>query len=85
MVGLPLAKNGLVVVIIVNFVTAWGEYLLCATLSNDQLVRTMPVVLASAHGGMGQWAWPRMQQSISSWYSQESSLLLSPSVCFSKD
>ncbi len=60
MVGLPLAKNGLVVVIIVNFVTAWGEYLLCTTLTNDQVVRTMPVVLAAAQGGMGQWAWPRI-------------------------
>jgi ABC-type glycerol-3-phosphate transport system permease component len=60
MVGLPLAKNGLVVVIIVNFVTAWGEYLLCTTLTNDQAVRTMPVVLAAAQGGMGQWAWPRI-------------------------
>lgn len=59
-VGLPLAKNGLVVIIIVNFVTAWGEYLLCSTLTNDQIVRTMPVVLASAQGGMGQWAWPRI-------------------------
>lgn len=59
-VGLPLAKNGLVVVIIVNFVTAWGEYLLCSTLTNDQVARTMPVVLASAQGGMGQWAWPRI-------------------------
>jgi ABC-type glycerol-3-phosphate transport system permease component len=60
MVGLPLAKNGLVVVIIVNFVTTWGEYLLCTTLTNDQVVRTMPVVLAAAQGGMGQWAWPRI-------------------------
>ncbi len=59
-VGLPLAKNGLVVIIIVNFVTAWGEYLLCSTLTNDMVVRTMPVVLASAQGGMGQWAWPRI-------------------------
>ncbi len=59
-VGLPLAKNGLVVIIIVNFVTAWGEYLLCSTLTNDLVVRTMPVVLASAQGGMGQWAWPRI-------------------------
>jgi ABC-type glycerol-3-phosphate transport system permease component len=59
-VGLPLAKNGLVVVIIVNFVTAWGEYLLCSTLTNDQIARTMPVVLASAQGGLGQWAWPRI-------------------------
>jgi ABC-type glycerol-3-phosphate transport system permease component len=60
MVGLPLVRNGLVVVIIVNFVTAWGEYLLCTTLTNDQTVRTMPVVLAAAQGGMGQWAWPRI-------------------------
>lgn len=57
---LPLVKNGIVVVIIVNFVTAWGEYLLAFTLTNDQEVRTMPVVLASALGGMGQWAWPRI-------------------------
>lgn len=60
MVGLPLARNGLVVVFIVNFVTAWGEYLLCSTLTNDQAARTMPVVLAAAQGGMGQWAWPRI-------------------------
>ncbi len=60
MVGLPLVRNGLVVVIIVNFVSAWGEYLLCTTLTNDQDVRTMPVVLAAAQGGMGQWAWPRI-------------------------
>ena len=58
--GFPWQKNGLVVIIIVNFVTAWGEYLLGATLTNDQVVRTMPVVLASAQGGMGQWAWPRI-------------------------
>lgn len=57
---LPLIVNGLVVIIVVNFVTAWGEYLLAATLTNDQAVRTLPVVLASAHGGMGQWAWPRI-------------------------
>jgi ABC-type glycerol-3-phosphate transport system permease component len=57
---LPLVKNGLVVLIIVNFVTAWGEYLLAITLTNDQSVRTMPVVLAGAFGGMGAWAWPRI-------------------------
>ncbi len=60
MVGLPLVRNGLVVVFIVNFVTAWGEYLLCLTLTNDQEARTMPVVLAQAAGGLGQWAWPRL-------------------------
>jgi len=57
---LPLVVNGIVVVLIVNFVTIWGEYLLAATLTTDQEVRTMPVVLAGAGGGMGQWAWPRI-------------------------
>jgi ABC-type glycerol-3-phosphate transport system permease component len=57
---LPLTVNGVVMVAIVNFVIAWGEYLLAATLTNDQVVRTMPVVLASAAGGMCQWAWPRI-------------------------
>ena len=52
---LPLATNGIVVVVIVSFVSAWGEYLLALTLTNDQEVRTLPVVLASAFGGMGQF------------------------------
>jgi ABC-type glycerol-3-phosphate transport system permease component len=59
-VMLPLIRNGVVVVIIVNFVTAWGEYLLATTLTDDQEVRTLPVVIASASGGLGQWAWPRI-------------------------
>jgi ABC-type glycerol-3-phosphate transport system permease component len=60
LVGVPMVRNGLVVVFIVNFVTAWGEFLLCTTLTNDQTARTMPVVLAGAQGGLGQWAWPRL-------------------------
>ncbi|MDP9367353.1 MAG: carbohydrate ABC transporter permease [Chloroflexota bacterium] len=59
-VMLPMVTNGIVVVIIVNFVTAWGEYLLANTLMNDQSARTLPVVLASASGGMGAWVWPRL-------------------------
>jgi ABC-type glycerol-3-phosphate transport system permease component len=57
---LPLIVNGLVVLVIVNFVTAWGEYLLAITLTNDQSVRTLPVVLAVTFGGFGEWAWPRI-------------------------
>lgn len=57
---LPLIANGLVVLLIINFVTAWGEYLLAYTLTNDQVVRTLPVVLAGVAGGFGQWAWPRL-------------------------
>lgn len=57
---LPLVRNGIVVVIIINFVSAWGEYLLASTLIADQSARTMPVVLATAAGGMGAWIWPRL-------------------------
>ena len=60
LIGVPMVRNGLVVVFIVNFVTAWGEFLLCSTLTNDQVARTMPVVLAGAQGGLGQWGWPRL-------------------------
>jgi len=57
---LPLVSNGIVVVVIVNFVTAWGEYLLASTLLTEQSARTLPVVLANASGGMGAWVWPRL-------------------------
>src|SRR5260370_40458984 len=33
---LPLTRNGIVVVFIVNFVSAWGHYLRGSTLTNDQ-------------------------------------------------
>jgi ABC-type glycerol-3-phosphate transport system permease component len=54
---LPLIVNGLIVLIIINFVTAWGEYLLAVTLTNDQDVRTLPVVLATT---FGEWACPHI-------------------------
>ncbi len=56
----PLVKNGVVVVIIVNFVAAWGEYLLALTLMNDLDKRTLPVFLGSAGAGVGGLLWPRM-------------------------
>ena len=59
-IALPLARNGVVVVAVVSFVAAWGEFLLCSTLINDQSARTMPVVLAAAQGGIGQWSWPNL-------------------------
>ncbi len=57
---LPLAANGIVVLVIVNFVSAWGEFLLAVTLTNDQSVRTLPVVLVTTFGGFGEWAFPRV-------------------------
>jgi len=56
----PLVKNGLVVIIMVNFVVVWGEYLLAVTLIDDMEKRTFPVVLARAALGHAQWAWPRL-------------------------
>jgi ABC-type glycerol-3-phosphate transport system permease component len=57
---LPLVRNGIVVVIIVNFVTAWGEYLLASRLMDEQSQWTLPVVLATSSSGMGAWVWPRL-------------------------
>jgi ABC-type glycerol-3-phosphate transport system permease component len=56
----PLVVNGLIVLVIVNFVSAWGEYLLAFTLTNDQSMRTLPVVLVTTFGGYGEWALPRI-------------------------
>jgi ABC-type glycerol-3-phosphate transport system permease component len=57
---LPLVRNGVIVVLITNFIAAWGEWLLANTLTNDQDKRTFPVVIAGAFGGMGQWQWPNI-------------------------
>ena len=57
---LPLAANGIVVLGIVNFVTAWGEFLYAFTLISDRFMFTFPVVLATTFGGFGEWAYPRV-------------------------
>jgi ABC-type glycerol-3-phosphate transport system permease component len=57
---LPLVRNGIVVVIVVNFVAAWGEYLLALTLMNDAGKRTLPVFIVSTSGGIGASLWPRI-------------------------
>jgi ABC-type glycerol-3-phosphate transport system permease component len=57
---LPLIRNGVVVVVIVNFVAAWGEYLLAATLMFSAGNKTLPVFIAQAGGGLGAWFWPRL-------------------------
>src|SRR5688572_10118939 len=57
---LPLVRNGIVVDIIVNFVAAWGEYLLALTLMNDANKRTLPVFIANSSGGVGAFLWPRI-------------------------
>ena len=57
---LPLAKNGIVVVVIATFVTAWGEYLLAITLSTDQDAWTMLEVLLRVVGSRGDFYPPQV-------------------------
>jgi ABC-type glycerol-3-phosphate transport system permease component len=57
---LPMVKNGIVVVIIVTFGTAWGEYVLAKTLNTKDVTQTLPVVLSTGAGGMVAWSWPRL-------------------------
>jgi ABC-type glycerol-3-phosphate transport system permease component len=57
---LPMVKNGIVVVIIVTFGAAWGEYVLAKTLNTQESTQTLPVVLSTGSGGMVAWSWPRL-------------------------
>lgn len=57
---LPIIKNGIVVVVIVSFVAAWGEFLLALTLMNDAEQRTLPVFIGTVTGGVGGLLWPRI-------------------------
>ena len=45
---LPMVTNGVIVVVILSFSMAWGEYLLAATLMNDRDSRTLAVGLGQA-------------------------------------
>ncbi len=49
---LPLVRNGIVVVMMVNVTYAMGEYVLATTLMNDFDTRTLPVFIAGQVGGM---------------------------------
>ena len=57
-VMLPLAQSGVVVVALTAFILSWGEYLMAATFITPSDEKTVPLLLATATGGMGQWSWP---------------------------
>lgn len=57
---LPLVRNGIVVVIIVNFVAAWGEYLLARFFTSGKDYWTLPVFISTTEGGNGAWSWPKI-------------------------
>jgi len=56
----PMVKNGIIVVIIINFGVAWGEYLLAKTLNTSAEAHTLTVALATGVGGRGAWNWNRI-------------------------
>ena len=49
---LPLVRNGVIVVMLTNFIAAWGEWLLANTLTNDQEKRPLTVVIAVGERGL---------------------------------
>jgi ABC-type glycerol-3-phosphate transport system permease component len=53
---MPMVWNGVIVVLILSFSMAWGEYLLAATLMNDRNTRTLAVQMAQAGVGPGSAA-----------------------------
>jgi ABC-type glycerol-3-phosphate transport system permease component len=55
---LPLARNGVVVVVMLNFIAIWGEFLLARTLTTSDDARTLTVAMAQATAGVGAWEWP---------------------------
>lgn len=44
-------RNGIVVVMVINFMYAWSEYVLASVLMNDQTSRTLAVLMGG--GGVG--------------------------------
>jgi multiple sugar transport system permease protein len=55
---MPLARNGIVVILMLNFIAIWGEYLLASTLVTDDSLHTLTVALSAATAGVGSWDWP---------------------------
>lgn len=58
-VMLPLGANGLVVVLILTFISHWGEYLLARTLTTQTAI-TLPVAIASLQPQGGEWHFSTM-------------------------
>lgn len=55
---MPLARNGIIVVLMLNFIAIWGEYLLASTLIQNPDTWTLTVAMAQATAGVGAWEWP---------------------------
>ncbi len=50
---LPQVRNGIIVVVVINFMYAWSEYVLASVLMNDQVSRTLAVLMGGGAIGPG--------------------------------
>lgn len=50
---LPMVRNGVVVVFVINFMFAWSEFVLASVLMNDQPSRTLAVLMGGGAIGPG--------------------------------
>lgn len=57
-VMLPSVRNGVIVVVLVNFVAAWGEFLFAATLNDDPSNQTLLLTVLRGVPGVG-WFLPQ--------------------------
>jgi ABC-type glycerol-3-phosphate transport system permease component len=63
-VMLPLARPGLVVVVILNFITFWNEYFLAAVLLPNQDLFTLPAGLTAEFASRWSTNWPGLASGI---------------------
>ncbi|MCA9860884.1 MAG: carbohydrate ABC transporter permease [Thermomicrobiales bacterium] len=50
---LPMGRNGVILVVIINFMYAWSEFVLASVLMNDQESRTLAVLMGGGGYGAG--------------------------------
>lgn len=50
---LPQVRNGIIVVVVINFMYAWSEFVLASVLMNDQVSRTLAVLMGGGAIGPG--------------------------------
>lgn len=61
---LPLVRPGIIVVIILNFISFWNEFLIASVILPGQALFTLPAGLASFFMGRYQTSWPLMAAAI---------------------
>jgi ABC-type glycerol-3-phosphate transport system permease component len=61
---LPMARPGLVVVAIINFISFWNEYFLATVLASSQSLFTLPAGLAATFVNKHETNWPVMSAAV---------------------